>query len=136
MFWRKKPKSICTFDCDGVIYINNDIGGVYPGPNDVIITGRSYEEQPETAAMLRRRGIKNRVYYNPLPFLEKNRLSSGEHKANTINKLQADGVKVLCHFEDDELQAAVIRACCPGLPVVMLVHDMTEKEIVRHLETL
>ena len=61
-------KTINTFDIDGVITV-----GLYPGPDDVIITGRSYEEAPETYAMLRSKGINNPVYFNPLPFDKKTR---------------------------------------------------------------
>ena len=52
------------FDIDGVIHLGNGVCGVRPGPNDVIITGRSYEEEPETKAFLHKHGIKNHVYKN------------------------------------------------------------------------
>ena len=65
--------NINGFDIDGVIHLGNGICGVRPGPNDVIITGRSYEEEPETKAFLLRNGIKNKVYFNPLPFNDKGR---------------------------------------------------------------
>ena len=39
------------FDIDGVIHLGNGICGIRPGPKDVIITGRSYEEEPETKAL-------------------------------------------------------------------------------------
>jgi len=123
---------INTFDIDGVIYINKDVGGIYPGPRDVIITGRSFEEKPETELMLLRRGIYNRVMYNKLKFDEKSRESSGHHKAQCIKELQASGYEVLCHFEDDEDQAKAIISACPEVHVVMVVHDLTEKENVRH----
>lgn len=129
-----KPTRCNTFDIDGVIYLNKEIGGLYPGPNDVIITGRSIEEEPETKKMLHARGIHNQVYFNPLPFNQKSRESSGEHKAAVINSLITLGFTVGCHFEDDEIQAAVIRKKCPMIPVVMVVHDLTTKENVRHTE--
>lgn len=123
-----------TYDCDGVIYINKDIGGIYPGPKDIIITGRSYEEKPETDAMLLRRSISNRVFYNPLPFDKKTRETSGLHKADTIKFLQKRGYKVNAHFEDDPIQAKIISEKCPDIKIVMLVHNLTELENTRHIE--
>jgi hypothetical protein len=123
-----------TFDCDGVVFINKEIGGVHPGKNDIIITGRSYEEKPETMRMLRQRRIFNPVFFNHVKFDEKSRKQSGEHKAETINLLLKAGFKIGCHFEDDELQAEVIKEQCPGVPVILLVHPLTNKENVRHLE--
>ena len=123
---------INSFDIDGVIFINNEITGVYPGPNDVIITGRSIEEAPETYKMLKARGINNLVYFNALPFESKTRESSGVHKGKIIQILKMAGINVKCHFEDDEIQIQQIKAIVPDVKIVHLVHDMTEKENVRH----
>lgn len=123
---------IRTFDIDGVIAINRKIGGLRPDPHDVIITGRSFEEREETMIMLERRQIYNKVMFNDLPFDEKTRESSGYHKANCIKALFSAGYNVVAHFEDDEIQAAVIRQECKDVPVIMIVHDLTEKENVRH----
>lgn len=128
----ERRMTVNTFDIDGVIYINKKVGGIHPGPYDIIITGRSYEEIPETKAMLKSRGIFNRVFFNRVKFDEKTRYGSGLHKAETIKRLQQIGYTVLCHFEDDEIQADVIRASCPGVTVVMVVHELTNKENVRH----
>lgn len=125
-------KTCRTFDIDGVIFINKEIGGVLPRDGDFIITGRSFEEKEETERMLLSYGITNRVFYNQLPFDKKTRESSGIHKANTIKLIQNSGIKVLCHFEDDEIQSAAIKKEHPDLPIVMLVHDLTNKENVRH----
>lgn len=125
---------IRTFDCDGVVYINPEIGGLRPEPNDVIITGRSFEERPETERMLALRSINNQVFYNSLPFDEKTRESSGEHKARTIKVLQTSGITITAHFEDDPVQAAVIRRECPDVPIIMIIHNLTELENVRHDE--
>lgn len=116
-----------SFDIDGVIYMGKVHTGVWPGPNDVIITGRSFEEESETLKMLRARGIDNKVYFNPLAYEEKTRSTSGLHKAKTIAKLN---VKI--HFEDDPIQAKAIRDLCPDVTVVMLEHDLIEKENKRH----
>lgn len=126
--------NISSFDLDGVIYMGPKLGGVYPGPKDIIITGRSFEERPETEAMLVSKGILNLVFFNPLKFDEKTRESSGQHKAWTLNQLKNNS-KMLSpsiHFEDDEIQAAIIEAKCPWVKVVRLVHNLTEKENVRH----
>lgn len=126
--------NIASYDLDGVIYMGPNLPGVYPGPLDIIITGRSFEEEPETNSMLRNRGIQNIVFFNPLKFDEKSRESSGEHKAWTLNRLK-NSSKMLApviHFEDDEVQAAIIEARCPWIKVVKLVHNLTEKENIRH----
>ena len=123
---------INTFDIDGCIFINSEIGGIHPGPEDVIITGRSYEESPETEAMLLKRGIHNKVFYNSKRFDEKTRESSGEHKAVVIRRLLDAGYKVKAHFEDDPIQASVIKAKVPEVEIIMIVHQLTELENVRH----
>ena len=126
--------TINTYDCDGVIFINEEVGGVHPGPHDIIITGRSFEEIPETKAMLHKRGIYNRVFFNRAKFEDKTRFGSGLHKAETLLRLKRMGYKVNCHFEDDDVQANVIRNYCPHVTVVILQHDLTNKENVRHKE--
>lgn len=117
-----------SFDIDGVITV-----GIYPGPCDVIITGRSFEEAPETIAMLRSKGIQNEVYFNPRPFSEKSRLSSGEHKKATLERLALKLGDRIIHFEDDDIQADVIKTIPDSMVyVVRVVHELTEKENVRH----
>lgn len=123
---------INSFDLDGVVTI-----GIYPGPNDVLITGRSFEEARETYTMLRQRGINNPVFFNPRPFDKKDRKSSGTHKGQTIRQLIQNGVQIHTHFEDDEIQKAEIErvlntSSITGVTVVHVVHDLTEKENVRH----
>jgi predicted urease superfamily metal-dependent hydrolase len=125
---------INSFDCDGVITV-----GIYPGQSDIIITGRSFIEEPETKEMLQKRGINNRVYFNPLPFNQKTRVSSGEHKGNTIVRLyKEEDIEVKYHFEDDEIQKAKIEEIIAenGLntKVILVMHDLTEKENVRHID--
>ena len=123
-----KITKINTFDMDGVITI-----GLTPRPEDIIITGRSYEEAKETYAYLQNRNIHNAVYFNPIPYEAKTRESSGQHKAKIIKLLQSNGIEVLKHFEDDEVQKAEIEKNCEVI-VVHVVHNLTEKENVRHLE--
>jgi hypothetical protein len=124
-----------SFDIDGVITI-----GLFPGPNDVLITGRSFEESEETYAMLRSKGIKNAVFFNKLPFDKKCRKSSGTHKGKTIIDLIESGNKISAHFEDDEIQKEEIESqlfqhfgpALGGVTVVHIKHDLTEKENVRN----
>lgn len=96
---------INSFDCDGVITL-----GIYPGKDDIIITGRSFEETNVTLEMLRLKGIFNDVYFNPLPFNSKTRKSSGEHKANVIFDLFKKGVIINIHIDDDPIQLTEINS--------------------------
>jgi len=125
---------IHSWDCDGVVFINKDVRGLRPEPNDVIITGRSFEEEPETRAMLAKRAINNPIFFNPLKYHEKSRQTAGEHKARTIKRLRSEGYNIVVHWEDDEVQAEVIRRECPEIHVIMIVHDLTYKENKRHYE--
>jgi hypothetical protein len=97
------------YDIDGVI-----TAGVIPSPAGVIITGRSYEEAPETITRLRRLGVFNAVYFNPVPFTEKSLEQAGEWKATMINLLH-----VTTFYEDDPVQVAIIRerTQCDVVPV-------------------
>lgn len=130
------PKKFNTFDIDGVILIADGIG-VYPGPNDVLITGRSIEEKPETLKSLNERGIKNNhIFFQNVPFDKKNRIDSGKHKAETLNFLLDKGYEIGVHFEDDEIQLAQINKYAPRVKTVHIVHDLTEKENVRRNSNL
>lgn len=121
-----------SFDIDGVVYINKDIPGVNPGINDVIITGRSYEESEETYRMLKARGINNVVYFNPLPYSQKTRESSGIHKAKTLNMLQSIGYNINFHAEDDPIQIEQIKLLAPWVNIIYMDHNLTYKENQRH----
>lgn len=118
---------INSFDFDGVIYMGKGRSGVSPGPDDLIITGRSFEESPFVLSWLNDHGIKNQVFFNPLHEKDKTRLSSGEHKARILNGLHNNGVDFHLHFEDDPIQKEVIERECPWITVVHLVHEETEK---------
>ena len=87
------------YDIDGVI-----TKGIRPANDSVIITGRSYEEAPETYEMLRKLGIFNAVYFNPVVFNKKSRELAGDWKAKMINIL---GVEIF--YEDSFLQADIIK---------------------------
>ena len=95
--------------------------------------GVEFEEETATLQMLKKKGINNEVFFNPLPFDQKSRESSGEHKANILNDLRLfKGIKIGIHFEDDPIQAAVIRENAPHVQIVLLQHDLVEKENVWH----
>jgi len=124
---------INSYDIDGVIYMGPEYLGVSPEEEDVIITGRSFEEASETSQMLCERGINNKVHYNPKLFSNKTRESSGFHKVTILKKLISEGMPIGIHFEDDPIQAEIIQKNVSGLQVVLLVHNLVEKENVRHL---
>ena len=118
---------ITTFDMDGVITI-----GIYPGPNDVIITGRSIEEARETMVYLRNRGIFNAIYMNPSKYDDKSREGSGRYKARVISMLKEAGHEIEKHIDDDEIQIAEINKFHPDLPIVHVVSNLVNKENMRH----
>lgn len=121
---------IASFDIDGVINMEG-YPGVHPGPNDVLITGRSYEEKEETMSMLLDKGIGNDVYFQQCKYDEKTRISSGQHKGRTIAMLRDEGYNIVIHYEDDPIQAEEIRKIVWNVPVVLLEHNLVEKENVR-----
>ena len=123
---------INTFDIDGVINLGK-YDGIYPGKDDIIITGRSFEEIPETHRMLETKGIYNKVYFNPVTFDDKTRLTSGQHKGKIILSLIEEGYTHGVHFEDDEIQIEEIKKIVPGVRIVHVVSNLVEKENVRHI---
>ena len=82
-------QAINTYDIDGVITI-----GITPRPEDIIITGRSYEEAPETYKMLHERGIYNVVYFQPLKYSDISRESSGVWKGGLLKYFLQQGLKI------------------------------------------
>lgn len=128
------PRKLNTFDFDGVIYLNPDITGVHPGPHDLIVTGRSFEEGEKVKGRLAARGITNLVFLNPLPWAERSRETSGAHKARVLRLLLEAGFAVGAHFEDDEVQAEVIARHVPEVHLVMLVHKLTTKDFREKLK--
>jgi hypothetical protein len=115
-----QPAEFNTFDIDGVIFINKHYRGVHPGPHDVLLTGRSYEEMGETFKMLDARGIMNKVIFNPLPFDKKTRESSGVHKGETLKKLINQGYNIGCHFDSDINDLNIIKELNPNLELFLL----------------
>ena len=84
-------------------------------------------------AMLNAKGIKNRVFFNPIPFDKKTRFTSGMHKGKIILQLLKEGYEHGIHFEDDEIQIRAIKAIVPNVRIVHVVSDLVTKENVRHL---
>jgi|TARA_R110000782_G_scaffold175904_1_gene267020 hypothetical protein len=119
-----RKQLINTFDIDGVIYFGDDVTGVRPGRDDIIITGRSYEQELETIEMLKSRDINNHVMFNPLKRTdsEYSRTASGIHKAYCIAKLM-ESYRIGLHFEDDPIQIEEIKKVHPKLNVIHLVRE-------------
>ena len=131
---------INAFDIDGVIHLGKGCCGIRPGPKDIIITGRSYEEEAETFAFLHRNGIYNPVFFNQVEYEKKSRASSGYHKGQTILKLKNMGIQIEYFFEDDEIQKNEIEKLTKeNLLITKVIHvnnPHVQKENVRHLEDL
>ena len=123
---------INTFDLDGVVYLGPTLRGVYPGEQDHIVTGRSVDEMEYTLEMLHSRGIFNVVHFNPLPFDQKTRESSGRHKAFIIQKLKSQGYEHGVHFEDDPVQIQVIKSIIPDITIVHCQSNLVDLENTWH----
>lgn len=93
------------FDFDGVTTL-----GLNPGPNDLIITGRTVDETAFVLSYLQSRNLMIPVFFNPTTIqtrgrgTEACRLNSAMHKATTIVQLVRNGVMVGNIFEDDPIQ--------------------------------
>ena len=119
-----------SFDIDGVIFMGKDMPGIYPGIDDVIITGRSIEEEVDTISMLRAKRIYHHPYFNPISYQEKTRESSAHHKVKVINGLNQEGKNILYHYDDDPIQIQILREA--GINVIEVNHNLLTKENVRH----
>ena len=125
---------INTFDIDGVIFFGDEVTGVRPCDGDIIITGRPYQDRELTEKMLRKRGIYNTVFMNPLARdipnpnithgIKKNplygRKASGIWKGHMIQYLKDLGYEIGIHFEDDPVQIREIEKRHPDLSIVHL----------------
>jgi hypothetical protein len=118
-------QEINSFDFDGVINIPN--GGVRPRPVDVIITGRCFSEYVMTKFLLMNAGMKNTLYTNHnVDKWHKTDEASSSHKINTILNLRKhSNIKIINHFEDNEIQAEIIKQKCPWVNIILLKHDLT-----------
>lgn len=97
-----------SYDIDGVLLINGELVLRPAYVTDVIITGRSFEEESETLKFLDSCDVMNEVIFNPIPWKEKTRVLSGIHKGNTIVKYMEKGYRINRHYEDDEVQKVEI----------------------------
>jgi len=115
---------INSFDIDGVIYMGEGRTGVRPHPNDIIITGRSITQLEETQAQLKKFGIYNQVFYNPLNRNDPkySRVESGRWKAKVLTLIKKSYI-VNIHFEDDPVQINEIKKVHPDLTIVHLDHS-------------
>lgn len=122
-------EEVYGYDFDGVISI-----GITPrSEHDVIITGRCIDEQEEIKAILKERGIKCKVYFNPMTLAERGnhtveaRTYSGKHKAKTIANLLDNGVNIIRFFEDDPIQYQIIQENLPQIQLVNVVSSLVKK---------
>jgi hypothetical protein len=130
IFKKKKTNGeVYGYDFDGVISI-----GITPrSENDVIITGRCIDEQDEIKAILKERGIKCKVYFNPMTLAQRGnhtveaRTFSGNHKAKTIGNLLDNGVNIIRFFEDDPIQYQIIQENHPQIQLVNIVSSLVKK---------
>ena len=118
---------INSYDIDGVIHMGAWGHGVTPAPDDILVTGRSYEEAAKTLRTLRGRGIYNQVFFNPATMEEKDRTRNAEHKAKILTALLVGGMDLRIHFEDDPIAVKIIRDQVPDMKVVFLDHDLCGK---------
>ena len=117
------------YDFDGVVSI-----GINPSSHrDVIITGRCIDEQDHVRNILDKRGITNKVYFNPMTLAERGnhtveaRTFSGKHKAKTIKELKEIGIKVSRFFEDDKIQYDIIKENHEKIDIVHIVSNLVTK---------
>lgn len=99
-----------AYDFDGVI-----TKGVRISADDIIITGRSFEEASIVYDYLKKENLPLvAVYFNPMNVItretdtEKSQIHSGMHKVNVLNSLRKNNVKISFFYEDNEIQASLI----------------------------
>lgn len=118
---------INSYDFDGVVYIPRH-RGLVPRQNDIIVTGRVVSERQFVEGVLEDHKIKvAEVFLNNIELYERTRYKSAVHKGTTLNKLRDASLEIGLHFEDDPLQAEVVKELCPWLNVVLLTHNLVEK---------
>jgi hypothetical protein len=127
VYYTSSKTMIKSFDIDGVIFNGEGYPVLKPSFEDIIITGRSFEESIETKAFLKDHGILNEIFYNMRKFSEKSRETSGLHKA-TILCSRPD---VIIHYEDDPVQAGIINEHWTGT-IILLNNPLVEFENKRH----
>ncbi len=127
--WNEVPKSpINSFDIDGVIYMGEHHDGIYPGPNDIIVTGRGEYSRNQTEYMLNAKGINNPLYMNNKPQGFNDRRQSGLSKVMQFVILEKLGYRINIHFDDDPVQIKEINNAMPHILCVHISHDLIPKE--------
>lgn len=126
---KKFRPEVRMYDFDGVV----SEGIHYPlSYHDVIITGRTFQESKVVYDKMKELGISNAVYFNPIHLKDRGnhsiaaRTSSGNHKATIISLLKANKVNIIEFFEDDQLQADIIKATHTELKI-NLIESTIEK---------
>ena len=126
--WENIPqKTINSYDIDGVIYMGK-YDGLRPGPDDIIITGRSVCTEEETKKMLLEKGITNPLYMNEKREDYNNREQSAFHKAWTLFHLEQLGYHFGIHYDDDMVQIKKINEMMPHINCVHVKHELVPKE--------
>tara|TARA_Y100001980_G_C14428822_1_gene217855 strand:+ start:434 stop:838 length:405 start_codon:yes stop_codon:yes gene_type:complete len=126
--WKNIPqKTINSYDIDGVIYMG-DYDGLRPGPDDIIITGRSINTEKETQKMLLEKGITNPLYMNFKDEDFNDREQSGFHKGWTLFHLEKMGYHIGIHYDDDKVQIKKINEMMPDIKCVHIKHKLVPKE--------
>lgn len=102
---------IRIFDFDGVL--TNDKFIIKPTINDVVVTGRSFEESSQVYRhIFDKFGFLPCIFFSPiLKDIRENfrqELHSGAHKHNIIRQLIDSGVTITDIYEDDIKQAEYI----------------------------
>lgn len=105
-------------DLDGVVKINNKLG-IRPTNNDIIVTGRCFDEYKIVMKFLRRFNIDIPVYFNPISIHQRgthtkqSRICSGLHKSRIIKAFIDNNVQIDSILEDDPIQRSLIKYSLP-----------------------
>ena len=109
------------YDFDGVV----SAGQYTPKVGDIILTGRCYHECDVVYEYLIDNQISGvAVFFNPMHINHRgnhtlgSRTLSGKHKANVIKQLKLNGCEIGKIFEDDPVQAKIIRISCIDVDIV------------------
>lgn len=102
------------YDIDGVLLPYNGAEGLVPQEPYIIVSGRNYTQFYNTVNKLREKGIYGPILLRPSSKVG-DRVQSGEWKANVINF-----AGVTTFYEDEDLQAEIIRKECPNCKVIMV----------------
>lgn len=92
---------------------------------DIILTGRCYNEAKQVFDGLKKLGIENiPIFFNPMhysvrgDFTEEARLKSAAHKVDILSKLSVD--YDVTHWDDDHIQLAYIQKHVPTVKLIQV----------------